>query len=135
MDLRSLVAAGDVSMDIKIGDQPLLNDTGEVMTIIFHGPDSDAHIAARNKWINAIKQLTARERIMTAEDDLRVSVDFLVGVTKGWAALQDNGAALEYSAESARKLYSGIPALREQAAAFAAKLGLRSNFPTAASKS
>lgn len=136
MDLSSLIASDDVTMEIKNdAKEPMVNDAGQKMIITFHGIDSEGHIAARNASINRVKKATARGRTMTAEEDVELTVDFLVALTKGWSGLQESGVALEYSTNNARRIYIKIPALREQADDFTAALGLRANFSKAASKS
>lgn len=56
-----------------------------------------------------------RKNVASVEELEADAVEQLVAVTQGWSGLSFAGEAYAYTAENARKLYTGYPWIREQA--------------------
>lgn len=136
MDLRKLVADGEATMEVKdtLGDICLQDDGKTPISITFAGIDSPEWIRAvarnadeRNDQIR--RSASPAPRKFAAIDD--EAIGLLASVTKSWAGIMLDGKALDCSFDNAKKVYTAVPIVREQANGF---IGNRANFVKASSK-
>lgn len=102
-------------------DTPLTDDTtGEPWTIELIGADAEEYRQLKHRLVNG--KLRAAQRTgklkATAESLEADTLDLIVGATKGWKHIVDNGKAVEFSSLAAKDLYERYPWLAEQVAVF-----------------
>lgn len=101
---------------VPILDPETKKPTGATITLA--GPESEKAKALR--FANDRRQRRALEKSgrLTLDDpevEAERVLDELIAVTLGWDGFaDDDGAALPFTAENARKLYVGVPWLRDQ---------------------
>ena len=109
-------------------DEPLVDEkSGRPVTITLLGEDSDvykqvSHRSSDERLKKRVKK--GRIEIRTAEIE-RDALEVLVACTKDWDGIVLDGQGLEFTPDNARKLYTRIPFVRDQAAEF---INDRANF-------
>lgn len=91
--------------------------TGEDLdiTITLLGKDSPEYRKAVSKTGNA--RLGSRKKL-TVEQAQQDGIDLLTAVTVGWSGLEENGEALPYTQDNAKRIYREYSWIREQADEF-----------------
>jgi len=98
----------------------LSQEDGSPVSLILAGEDSERFRkqdrTARSRRL--ARQQQGRAMKLSADELDSDALEMLVAVTVGWSGLALDGADLPYSPDNARKLYTRLPWLREQAQAF-----------------
>lgn len=85
--------------------------------ITLQGQDAAAWQDRQKELLQArVNRLQRNKKSVASVDELEAdAVELLVAVTTGWSGLAVDGAPYPFTAENARKLYTGYPWIREQA--------------------
>ena len=106
---------------------PITNPDGSAVVLMLYGQDSDVY--RRITDANANRRLEhavgGRRAKLTAEQLRAESLEVVVACTAGWEGIEWDGAPLAFSPANARKLYTALPWLQEQAEGF---IGDRAHF-------
>jgi len=132
MDLSALdtttLADEGVAMEVLGVDGTVLRDeAGNAITIKLLGADSEK--VRKRQRMEIDKRLKRGNRAKSSAAEIEENgIDLLVFCTVGWSGVKFNGEEMPCNAENARKLYTALPALRDQVDAF---VGDRGNFTKA----
>lgn len=132
MDLSALdtttLADEGVDMEILGVDGTVLRDeAGNAITIKLLGADSDK--VRKRQRMEIDKRLKRGNRAKSSAAEIEENgIDLLVFCTVGWSGVKFQGQELACTPDNVRKLYTALPALRDQVDAF---VGDRGNFTKA----
>lgn len=127
LDTATLADEG-VPMEVLTLDGTVLrDDAGNAVTITLLGADS-AKVRNRQR-MEIDKRLKRGNRAKSSAAEIEENgIDLLAFCTVGWSGMKFKGEEVPFSADNARKLYTALPALRDQVDAF---VGDRANFTKA----
>jgi len=132
MDLSALdtttLADEGVDMEVLGVDGTVLRDeAGNAITIKLLGADSEK--VRKRQRMEIDKRLKRGNRAKSSAAEIEENgIDLLVFCTVGWSGVKFQGEELSCTPDNVRKLYTALPALRDQVDAF---VGDRGNFTKA----
>lgn len=116
MDLSKLdtTKRSNAGMEVKIVTPDTGQDTGIRISML--GRDSDLYRKTLHEQNRKRAQRTrnVRNYIITSEEIERDAIDLLAHCATGWTGIEENGAAVSFSVDAARDLFTRFPTIREQ---------------------
>lgn len=134
LDTKSSAEEGSV-MEVRhpTTQATLTDDSGAPITIRLAGSDSDRAQRMQRANLNRRLKTGGRRSAMVTAEELDVErLELLVACTLEWSGVALQGQEIECNAINARRVYSEVPWLREQAEDF---VNDRANFLKASPKS